>query len=230
MKDVELMETALRNTLATEAYVVPVSDLFIAPTLKNRQYYVEAAIENNPQLKQLTAKKQLADLGIQKEKAAFLPNVAVMGTKELYEHDLSEFVPDWFVGVGIQINLFDGMAKFRKVSAAKVQKQRVVTLEEKAHQDIITLVTKVHQELQKALEAYQSTETSLTFAKEYLRVRNKAFSEGFATSTDVVDAQLNLFKVKTERLKAMYEYDLAWASLLSVAGVSEQFQIENNNN
>lgn len=230
LKDVELMETALRNTLATDSYVVPVSELFIEPTLKNRQYYIQAALENNPQLKQLTAKKQLADIGIKKEKAAFLPNVAVMGTKELYEHDLSEYVPDWFVGVGLQINLFDGMSKFRKVSAAKVQKQRVVTLEDKARQDIVTLVTKVHQELQKSLEAYQSTETSLAFAKEYLRVRNKAFSEGFATSTDVVDAQLNLFKVKTERLKAMYEYDLAWASLLSVAGVSEQFQIENNNN
>lgn len=225
MKDVELMETALRNTLATDQHVVPVSELFIEPTLKNRQYFIESALENNPQLKQLTAKKQLADLGIKKEQAAFLPNVAIMGTKELYEHELSEYMPDWFVGVGLQINLFDGMTKFRKVGAAKVQKQRVVTLEEKAQQDIVTLVTKVHQEMQKALEEYQSTETSLKFAQEYLRVRTKAFREGFATSTDVVDAQLNLFKVKTERLKAMYEYDLAWASLLAVAGTSDQFQV-----
>ncbi|WP_444820837.1 TolC family protein [Thermophagus sp. OGC60D27] len=223
LKDVELMETALRNTLATDRHVVPVSELFIVPVIKDRQYYIVEALANNPQLKLLNAKKNLADLGIKKERAAFLPNVALMGTKELYEHDLSEYIPDWFFGVGLQINLFDGMSKFRKVSAAKVQKQRVVTIEEKARQDIVTLVTKVHQELQKALEEYQSTQASLKFAEEYYRVRNKAFREGFASSSDVVDARLNLFKVKTEQLKAMYNYDLAWASLLAITGSSDQF-------
>jgi len=223
LKDVELMETALRNTLATNQRIIPVSKLFIVSSIKDRQFYIEEALANNPQLKLLNAKKNLADLGIKKERAAFLPNVALMGTKEIYEHDLSEYVPDWFIGVGLQINLFDGMSKFRKVSAAKIQKQRVVTIEEKARQDIVTLVTKVHQELQKAMEEYQSTETSLKFAEEYYRVRNKAFREGFASSTEVVDARLNLFKVKTERLKAMYNYDLAWASLLAITGSSDQF-------
>lgn len=223
LKDVELMETALRNTLATDKPLIPVSELFIIPTIKDRQYYIDQALANNPQLKLINAKKNLADLGIKKERAAFLPNIALMGSKEIYEHDLSEYIPDWFIGVGLQINLFDGMTKIRKVSAAKVQKQQVVTLEEKARQDITTLVTKVYQELQKALEEYQSTETSLKFAEEYYRVRNKAFREGFASSTEVVDARLNLFKVQTEQLKAMYNFDLAWASLLAITGSNEQF-------
>jgi outer membrane protein TolC len=40
----------------------------------------------------------------------------------------------------------------------------------------------------------------------------------------VVDAQLNLFKVQTEQLQAMYAYELAWARLLAVAGVNDEFR------
>ncbi|MFO7938938.1 MAG: TolC family protein [Bacteroidales bacterium] len=224
MKDVELMETALKNTLATDQPVVPVSDLFIEPTLKSRTYFVESALANNPQLRQISAKQQLANLNVKKEQAAFLPNVALMGTKEVYEHDLSEYMPDWFIGVGLQINIFDGLTKFRKVDAAKIQVQQVGAIREKAQADIVTLVTKTHQQMEKALEEYQATETSLKFANEYVRVREKAFREGFATSTDVVDAQLNLFKVQTEQLQAMYAYELAWARLLAVAGVNDEFR------
>lgn len=44
-----------------------------------------------------------------------------------------------------------------------------------------------------------------------------------ASSADVIDAQLNLAKIKTERIQAAYYYDLMLARLLEAAGVSDQF-------
>jgi outer membrane protein TolC len=64
-------------------------------------------------------------------------------------------------------------------------------------------------------------------------VRQKAFAEGFATSTEVVDSQLNLAKVETEILKAKYDYDVALARLLALGYRSEQitdFIPSSNNN
>jgi outer membrane protein TolC len=76
----------------------------------------------------------------------------------------------------------------------------------------------------KALEQYEALETSGKFAEEYLRIRKSAFAEGYATSLDVVDAELALSKVKTERLVALYEFDVALAELLEASGGSERFE------
>lgn len=76
----------------------------------------------------------------------------------------------------------------------------------------------------KTREQLESIETSLNFATEYLRVREKSFAEGFATSLDVVDARLNLAKVKIERLNLVYTYDITLAQLLEASGLSQQIE------
>ena len=46
-------------------------------------------------------------------------------------------------------------------------------------------------------------------SRELVRVRKKSFQEGMATSTEVVDAEVMLAKVKTAFLLAYYQYDVA---------------------
>ena len=63
----------------------------------------------------------------------------------------------------------------------------------------------------------------MTFAEEYLRVREKAFHEEMSNSTEVVDARLALTQVRIERLQAMYGYDLTLAKLLQFSGIPGEF-------
>lgn len=70
-------------------------------------------------------------------------------------------------------------------------------------------------------EQLPSIDAAYNFAAEYLRIKEEAFKEGAAPSSDVVDAQLNLAKIKTERLQAAYYYDLMLARLLEACGESE---------
>ena len=55
------------------------------------------------------------------------------------------------------------------------------------------------------------------------RSKNAAFLEGMSSSSDLIDAELNLAGVRTERLQAAYNYDLLLAQLLEAAGISEEF-------
>lgn len=55
-------------------------------------------------------------------------------------------------------------------------------------------------------------------------MRRKAFAEGMATSTEVVDAEVMLSKVRIAVLLAYYEYDVALANLLSLCGAPERFE------
>ena len=45
-----------------------------------------------------------------------------------------------------------------------------------------------------------SLDASLAFAESYLRMKDAAFREGTATSTKLIDAELDLAGVQTERL------------------------------
>ena len=50
---------------------------------------------------------------------------------------------------------------------------------------------------------------TIEMSRELVRVRKKSFQEGMATSTEVVDAEVMLAKVKTAFLLAYYQYDVA---------------------
>ncbi len=229
---VELMQTALQNSLATNAVIDPSTDLFISAGIGNLKDIVNRARQMNPAIKQLQAKAKLARQGIKKEQAAWYPNVFAFGQADIVNYQLSEYMPEWMVGVGLKLNIFDGLAKLRKTQAAKIQHLEVQAWQDKAKLDIATGVTKIYQQLEQAGDNYESAQTSIKFAKEYLRIREKAFSQGLATSTDVVDAQLNLAKVETEKLKAMYDFDVALAKLLELGYRSEEITeyAQKNNN
>ena len=51
----------------------------------------------------------------------------------------------------------------------------------------------------------------------------KLFTKDFLPSTELVDANLLLAKVKIDRLQAMYNYDVTLATLLQICGSPEMF-------
>ena len=216
---------ALLNTLSdsTHRNIFPISNLFYLDELEPLSYFQDEAAKNNPALKRVTSKKSLAAIGVKVQTGNYLPNVAVMGTYDVWNYDLSEYMPHWMVGVGLRWTIFDGFARERNRKSAKLKVAQVEEFEQKASKDIQTGVEKYYQELQMSLEQIKELETAQEFTEEYFRVRQKAFHEGMATSTDVVDANLALVKVKIERLQAAYQFDVSLARLLEVCGLSEKF-------
>jgi outer membrane protein TolC len=73
------------------------------------------------------------------------------------------------------------------------------------------------------VEQLEELDKTLEFAQTYVDSRNKAFHEGLSTSTELVDANLLLAKVKIERLQALYNYDVTLATLLQVCGSPDMF-------
>ena len=129
----------------------------------------------------------------------------------------------WVVGVGVNIKLFDGLNREYKYSAAKQTARRVGELQQKAGQDISVLVEKLYHQLMNYRNRISSIDASLAFAEEYLRAKNVAFLEGMSSSTELIDAELNLAGIRAERLQAAYNYDRTLAQLLEAAGISDEF-------
>lgn len=224
LRDKDTLNAALKNTLSTGSDIMPVSELFMSDCIQDINYYKTKAIELNPVLAQMKANRDLAHQGYMKELARYSPDIFIYGSKDLANRNLSEYAPEWFIGAGATMTIFDGFDRYNSLKAADATEKRVAAAMHQADRDIETLVEKSYNELMKDIEQLQTLEKSVEFAEEYLRVRETAFMAGFGTSIDVVDARLNLSKVKIERLQALYEFDVSLARLLEVSGISDQYE------
>lgn len=186
-------------------------------------YYQDLAQARNPLLSQVSLKRELAQEGVRAQRADFLPQVAAIGGGSFYNYQVAGLVPRWAVGVGVNIKIFDGLNREYKYSAAKQTVRRVGELQNKAGKDIAVLVEKLYNQMMNYHNQMTSIDASLKFAEEYLRMKNAAFLEGMSSSSDLIDAELNLAGVRTERLQAAYNYDLLLARLLEAAGISDEY-------
>lgn len=219
----QTVASALSNTLGKESDWQPATAMFILSEVEELAYYQDLAQARNPLLTQVSLKRQLAEEGMRAQRSAFLPQVVAMGGGSFYNYQVAGFVPRWAVGVGVNIKLFDGLNREYKYSAARQTVRRVSELQNKAGQDVAVLVEKLYNQMMNYRNQMTSIDASLAFAEEYLRMKNAAFLEGMSSSSDLIDAELNLAGVRTERLQAAYNYDLLLAQLLEAAGISEEF-------
>ena len=224
-REVTIVKRALQNTMAVgdSSDLTPASRLFILKNIEDENFFIAMALRNNPQLQQVDSKRELAATGVKLEKSNYLPTVALTGTYDLANKDLSPYVPDWMVGVGLKWSLFEGTSRYRNLQAAKFKEDQVEQAGLKAEEDIKTVIKKLHQQLGMQVEQLEELDKTLEFAQTYVESRDKAFHEGLSTSTELVDANLLLAKVKIERLQAMYNYDVTLATLVQVCGSPELF-------
>ena len=224
-RQVEIVNESVLNTLAdtSNLKINPVSELFFVEKIEPLEFFKQKALNSSPLLEQVKKKKELAHQGVMVEKSAYLPTIAGTGTYDLANKDLSPYLPDYMVGVGLQWNIFDGNSRGKKVKAAKFQEMQAEDYYAKAASDINTAINKYYQELQMYAEQVKELDAAYEFTAEYSRAREKAFLEGMATATQVSDANLAVAKVKIERLQAFYGWDLSLSKLLYYSGITDQF-------
>lgn len=219
----QTIAAALNNTLGRSDAWQPLTAMFLLNGLESLEYFRELALERNPLLRQVGLKYRLAEEGVKVQRADFLPQVAAVGGGTFYNYQVSGLLPRWAVGVGVRIKIFDGLSREYNYSAARATVRQVGEMQTQAEHDIEVLVEQLYNELMNYRNRMRSIDASLAFAESYLRMKDAAFREGMATSTELIDAELDLASVQTERLQNAYNYDLMLARLLEAAGVSSEF-------
>lgn len=224
-KNLEIAKAALTQILNQDSAVEPADALFINPTLPPLNVFIERTLETYPGLDLLDAKEQQANSLIKAEKGKYYPEVYLYGNYSLHEDDslASQMKPDWLVGVGVNVPLLESSGRTDQVRAAHSAVSQVKYLKAQAKQDLSVLVQKTYLEAQQAQEEVQGLESSILLADENLKLRQKAFSQGLSTSTDVVDAQLYLASVQTQKAAASFNYLLSLSKLLALSSEMDAF-------
>lgn len=224
-KNLEIAKAALTQILNQDSAVEPADALFINSTLPPLNVFIERTLETYPGLDLLDAKEQQANSLIKAEKGKYYPEVYLYGNYSLHEDDslASQMKPDWLVGVGVNVPLLESSGRTDQVRAAHSAVSQVKYLKAQAKQDLSVLVQKTYLEAQQAQEEVQGLESSILLADENLKLRQKAFSQGLSTSTDVVDAQLYVASVQTQKAAASFNYLLSLSKLLALSSEMDAF-------
>ena len=217
------IKSALASTLGNRADGVPATALFVLERVETLDYFQQLAMDCNPLLNQVAYKQQLAHQNVRVQRSDFFPQVVAVGGGTFYNYQVSKLIPRWAVGVGVNFKIFDGLRREYKYSAAKQTERRVGALKDKAEKDIAVLVESLYNAMLNCRNRISSIDSSVSFAEEYLKSKDAAFRAGMSPSTEMIDAELNLAKVRIERMQAAYNYDVALAKLLEAAGVSDEF-------
>lgn len=230
-KDVEIAVSALSQILNQQDKVYPNTSLFINQTLPPLNAFVQQTLNSYPGLDILDAKNKQAKNLIKAEKGRYYPEVYLYGNYSLHEDDTlaSQMAPDWMVGLGVSVPLIDNSGRSENVKAAHSAVLQVNHLRLQATQDLTVLVEKTYFEAEQAIEEVEGLKSSILLAEENLKLRNKAFTQGLATSLEVIDAELYLAGVKTQQQVASFNYLIALNKLLALASEMNTFnQYETN--
>ena len=219
----ETARKALQTSLGTTEQIEPSTPMFLLSKIEPLEFFVAMAESHNPQLGEVNQLRELARMNLRLHQADYFPEIVGMGGMVFCNHQLSPLVPRMAVGIGLNFKIFDGLNREYKASAARLQLRQVEALEQKAGQDIALLIEDLYNKVQSVLATVSAVERSERFAEEFMRVKRSAFNEGMATTTDVVDATLNLSRARLERAQTAYEFDIALARLLNVAGMYNTF-------
>ena len=225
-KEREVAHQALCSllNLPKDEDIQPVSPLFVNGEIPDSLYFKSLLPSTNYTLNRLSLEESIADNNLRISRSAYLPTIALIGKQTLYAHNLPRnLVPRTMIGIGFTWNLFDGLNREANVRVTRLAKETVALEREKAENALDVMVQEIYTQIQKAQDEVSTLQTTIAMSEELLRIRRKSFEEGMATSTEVVDAEVMLAKVRIAMWLAYYQFDVSLASLCSVCGVPELF-------
>ena len=119
------------------------------------------------------------------------------------------------------MDIFNGGSSLNEYKAYRAQQEALKLNIDNVSKLVATAVKKYHHEAETAKQQYESLQSSIELTEENLKLYQKSFKEGLATSIEVIDAELALEKVNLDQLKAIYEYNVAYAKLVDICNLSK---------
>lgn len=209
------------------SYTQPISHLEISKdmNLKPENYYVEATLSQYPALKIAKNKVDSAKFQHRLDFGSFMPKIAAFGTFMVTDNQskMEQMMPNWYLGISARWSLVSPQARFPKYQASKILHLQAAALESQALRDIELLVKKTYRQLVFYIQEVSSLDSSIALARENLKLQQKAYTQGMATNTQVIDARNALLDAILEQKVSVYKVITTYAKLQALSGDTQHF-------
>ena len=215
----EIAQARLQRLLHRDIPVEPSTPLFVINNgLKPLPEWLQMAERQNPLLAAFDAKREQAQQGVVIADSRWKPEVFAFGSYAMIRHYQTIIEPNWIAGIGVRFTLFSPVDRANTVNSAREGLRQVEALQAETRNDIDSLVESAYRKVEQAREQFNLLDSTLSLARENLRLRERGFDEGQATSLDVNDARNALARAETARATAAYDFVVSLAALLEASG------------
>jgi outer membrane protein len=187
---------------------------------------IATALANRPEIRQFDFQRKMAGENLKLSRAGYFPSLAVSGSYSFWA-DKFDFRKDtWssFYAINLVLNIpiFNGFKESAQIAQSKAM-VREIELNQKALQDAVELeVRQAVLMLKEAKETLLSQEKNTEQARESLRITQLNFSEGMATTLDVISAEAAYNQARVNYSQALYNYVVAVADLDRAMGIGHE--------
>jgi outer membrane protein len=185
-------------------------------SLKERQ---TKALTTRPEYLEAAIGKQQADNGVHMARAEFLPKLSFMSSWELDNQTFaSRGGNNWTVGASLNVNLFDGGAKWARLRVSKAKEMQADALQRQVAATIRLQVREAYLNLETAQKRLGVVKDASSEAAESVRITQNRFEAGLATITDLLQVETAKAAADKNELNARYDYRLSYAALELATG------------
>jgi outer membrane protein TolC len=144
----------------------------------------------------------------QSSKMNFLPTLNAFGSYEMYDDTLfGTNAQGYLVGAQLSWKVFDGYKSIGKMEKAKAEYQKA-TVENQQYKSQSQLeLNKTNRQLKDAENKVNLEKLALEQSQEAYRIRSNRFTQGLEKTTDLLQAETQMFQKELELLQAVFEYD-----------------------
>ena len=200
--------------------VAPLADLGpTAPVLPGTQDAALArALARRPELLKLDAMGLAAQQRTAIARGDRLPQINL--TAKVQESAGSDWTghDDWNMGLRLNLPVFDGDIRKRRVEQATLEQRQVRLQRDDAHNRIASEVEQAFGALTEARARLEFASQGEIEAREALRIENLRYHGGESTITDLLGAEAALWSATANRLQAGYDITASQARLLRAMG------------
>ncbi len=216
--DARLAMIALQRLLRTDYRIKPTTPLFVSSRpLPDVSYFQDLALNNHPGLQKVAAKRAQAQQLHALSDTGYKPTVLLYGYGQL-EKD-----PSWVAGISASWKLWGGLDKTASLASSNAQIRQADLSEIEVSDNLLLLVEKNWHDVNNAQSRYQALQSNVDLAAEVLRLRRLGLQEGVNTTVDVVQAQTQSLKARTEQAQAANDYVQSLAALMQSCGTPLAF-------
>ena len=216
--DARLAMMALQRLLRTEYRIKPSTPLFVSSRpLPDVNYFQDLALTNHPGLQKVAAKRAQA------QQLHALSDTGYKPTVMLYGYGQIEKDPSWVAGISASWKLWGGLDKTATLASSNAKIRQADLTEIEVSDNLLLLVEKNWHDVNNAQSRYQALQSNVELAAEVLRLRRLGLQEGLNTPIDVVQAQTQSLKARTEQAQAANTYVQSLAALMQSCGTPLAF-------
>jgi outer membrane protein len=217
----DLAKQALVNILSIKDKDVEFTgELEYTPAEKNLDELIKESLANRSEIKQISLQEDILESLVKITSAGNKPSIVITGSTDWQntEFESKNWYNTWTALAVLSVPLFDGFSTRNKTKQAKSDVEQIKLSKEALEDGIKLEVRAAYLSYKQAKDSIEANKENVDTAKDNLLTAQKRFQLGLMSDIEVRDAQFALTQAETNYIQALYDYNVAIATLDKAVG------------